>query len=277
MNQLVSSLRELKARTGLSLAGLAARTPYSKSSWERYLNGKTLPPREAVEELCRLAGEPVGRYVALWEIAEAEASGRGASEGGTPTVPPPPPPSPSPSPDGTEVTESSHRWGVAALAVLGSVCAVAVGGVAVALLLLPHHSAASSSTPPSSSGVADGSGCREAGCEGRSPMTMRCAGRPDTLVTRRTATGAWLQLRHSSECGTTWARMWGGRIGDRIEFAVPGRAGSGYAAEVGNAVEADTYVYTMMAVTAPGTAVRACFLPAGTDTGKRECFDGRVT
>ncbi|MEV0478601.1 helix-turn-helix domain-containing protein, partial [Streptomyces prunicolor] len=93
MNQLDSSLRELKTRTGLSLAGLAAKTPYSKSSWERYLNGKTLPPREAVEELCQLAGEPEGRCVALWEIAEAETSGRGASE-----TPPPPPPAPIPIP-----------------------------------------------------------------------------------------------------------------------------------------------------------------------------------
>ncbi|MBK3566573.1 DUF2690 domain-containing protein, partial [Streptomyces sp. MBT62] len=112
---------------------------------------------------------------------------------------------------------------------------------------------------------------------GRGAQRIASGLRPDTITQRETATGAWVELRHSRICGTTWARMWGGRIGDRIEFVVPGRAGSAHAAEVGNAVEADTYVYTMMAVTAPGTAVRACFLPAGTDTGKRECFDGRVT
>ncbi|WP_307818603.1 helix-turn-helix transcriptional regulator, partial [Streptomyces sp. MBT62] len=85
MSQLAATLRELRAATGLSMAGLAAKTPYSKSSWERYLNGRTLPPREAVEELCRLAGEPVGRCVALWEIAESEASGRAASAAPAPT------------------------------------------------------------------------------------------------------------------------------------------------------------------------------------------------
>ena len=69
----------LRAATGLSVAALAAKTPYSKSSWERYLNGRTLPPREAVEELCRLAGEPTGRCLALWELAEAETSGRAAA------------------------------------------------------------------------------------------------------------------------------------------------------------------------------------------------------
>lgn len=97
MNQLAAAMRELRSATGLSLAGLAAKTPYSKSSWERYLNGKTLPPREAVEELCRLAGEPVGRCVALWELAEAEGSGRAATaEEATP--PPTSPYRPSPRP-----------------------------------------------------------------------------------------------------------------------------------------------------------------------------------
>ncbi|WP_432002101.1 helix-turn-helix domain-containing protein [Streptomyces sioyaensis] len=76
---LAAGLRELKGRTGLSLVGLAARTPYSKSSWERYLNGKKLPPRDAVEALCRLAEEPAGRLLALWELADADWSGRGRS------------------------------------------------------------------------------------------------------------------------------------------------------------------------------------------------------
>ena len=77
---LAAGLRELRGRTGLSLAGLAARTPYSKSSWERYLNGKKLPPRDAVEALCRLAEEPAGRLLALWELADADWSGRGRSD-----------------------------------------------------------------------------------------------------------------------------------------------------------------------------------------------------
>ncbi|WP_143663574.1 helix-turn-helix transcriptional regulator, partial [Streptomyces sp. NRRL B-24085] len=36
---LVEQLRHLKDRTGLSLAELARRTAYSKSSWQRYLSG----------------------------------------------------------------------------------------------------------------------------------------------------------------------------------------------------------------------------------------------
>ncbi|WP_019061328.1 helix-turn-helix domain-containing protein [Streptomyces prunicolor] len=274
MNQLDSSLRELKTRTGLSLAGLAAKTPYSKSSWERYLNGKTLPPREAVEELCRLAGEPEGRCVALWEIAEAETSGRGVWE----ETPPPPPPAPVrvpvPVPVPTpKVTESGHR-GVAALAALGSVCAVAVAGVVVALLLLPHHR-----EPRASSTTAVGQWCPGSTCSGRDPQAMHCAAQADSLGMYGTATGAWLQLRHSRECRTSWVRMWGARIGDRIELTVTGRAGSVRRAEVTTSEEANTYIYTLMAVTRPGTVVRACFQPAaktGAAAGKRECFDGRV-
>lgn len=55
-SRLFAELRALRERTGLSLVGLAARTAYSKSSWQRYLNGRKLPPRDAVEQLCRLAG-----------------------------------------------------------------------------------------------------------------------------------------------------------------------------------------------------------------------------
>jgi hypothetical protein len=75
---LVGVLRELKDRSGLSLAALGAKTAYSKSSWERYLNGAKLPPRHAVEALGRLVGEPVERLLALWERADARWSGRAA-------------------------------------------------------------------------------------------------------------------------------------------------------------------------------------------------------
>ena len=280
MNQLAAAMRELRSATGLSLAGLAAKTPYSKSSWERYLNGKTLPPREAVEELCRLAGEPVGRCVALWELAEAEASGRGATNQArpptataaplTPTSPPPPPP-PVPVPE---------QRGVVTLAVLASVCAVAVTAVVLALLLLPDSRASEPLSPTAATTATPiGPGCHGATCEGRSPMAMRCAAQPDTVARHQTATGAWMELRHSRECGTTWARTWGGRIGDRIEMTVPDRTGAAHGAQVGNAVDAESYVYTLMAVTGPGTVVRACFQPAakaGAAPGRKECFDGAV-
>ncbi|MFC8145273.1 helix-turn-helix domain-containing protein [Streptomyces paradoxus] len=68
---LVEQLRALKDRTGLSLAELARRTAYSKSSWQRYLSGAKQPPRGAVQALCRVAGADQARLLALWDLADS--------------------------------------------------------------------------------------------------------------------------------------------------------------------------------------------------------------
>ncbi|WP_449353374.1 helix-turn-helix domain-containing protein [Streptomyces shaanxiensis] len=67
---LVEQLRQLKDRTDLSLAELARRTAYSKSSWQRYLSGAKQPPRGAVRALCRVADADQARLLALWELAD---------------------------------------------------------------------------------------------------------------------------------------------------------------------------------------------------------------
>ena len=68
----VEQLRLLKDRTGLSLVALGARTAYSKSSWQRYLNATQPPPRQAVAALCRVAGvadTEAERFGVRWELA----------------------------------------------------------------------------------------------------------------------------------------------------------------------------------------------------------------
>lgn len=65
----VEQLRLLKDRTGLSLVALGARTAYSKSSWQRYLNATQPPPRQAVLALCRVAGVDAERIGVRWELA----------------------------------------------------------------------------------------------------------------------------------------------------------------------------------------------------------------
>ncbi|MFF4548967.1 helix-turn-helix domain-containing protein [Streptomyces sp. NPDC001435] len=68
----VEHLRLLKDSTGLSLVALGARTAYSKSSWQRYLNAVQPPPRQAVEALCRVAGvagADAERHAVRWELA----------------------------------------------------------------------------------------------------------------------------------------------------------------------------------------------------------------
>jgi hypothetical protein len=68
----VEQVRLLKDSTGLSLVALGARTAYSKSSWQRYLNATQPPPRQAVAALCRVAGLPdaeAERFGVRWELA----------------------------------------------------------------------------------------------------------------------------------------------------------------------------------------------------------------
>src|ERR671922_217675 len=68
----VEQLRLLKDRTRLSLVALGARTAYSKSSWQRYLNATQPPPRQAVVALCRVAGidkDEAERFGVRWELA----------------------------------------------------------------------------------------------------------------------------------------------------------------------------------------------------------------
>ncbi|MEV0634372.1 DUF2690 domain-containing protein [Streptomyces sp. NPDC050619] len=278
-SRLAAALRELKQRTGLSLAALAERTPYSKSSWDRYLNGRTLPPRQAVRDLCRLAREPEGRCLALWEIAESEWSGRATevaeAGAGASTDTDTDADADADAGAGAGAPKQSPR-GPTVATLLVSVCAVVLGCLAAALLLLPDQdggprSSVSASLTPSASADPTGPRCRGAACEGKNPLHMVCGAGPDTLASHLTATGARMELRYSEACGAGWARMWGTRIGDRIQVSADGRT---HGAEVSDEIDAEAYVYTAMLAIRPGTVLRACFRAAA--GGERECFDSRA-
>ncbi|MFE7811228.1 helix-turn-helix domain-containing protein [Streptomyces sp. NPDC057433] len=288
--RLTAALRDLKERAGLSLTRLEERTPFSKSSWGRYLKGETLPPREAVRELCRLAGEPAARCLALWELAESESSGRAAqARAPAPAAPPEPgpappaPPAPAPADPSRPADGPEPRRGPRRIAsVIAAVLAVAAAGVTATVLLLPSDRAPDEARAPLTAGTGSGTGtatgtapppprCRGAACEGRDPVNMLCGFPPDTLIEHRTASGAHLQVRYSSECGTSWGRVWGTRVGDRVELTAAGPTRS---AEVTDALDAKAYVYTPMTRSRPGTVVRACFRSA-TAPG-RECFEATV-
>ncbi|MFI8951489.1 peptidoglycan-binding protein [Streptomyces sp. NPDC053750] len=81
---LVVRLRRLKDHSELSTRQLVGRTGYSARSWQRYLNGRALPPREAVEAMARIGAADSDRLLALHEIAaERWAEGRGAATDAT--------------------------------------------------------------------------------------------------------------------------------------------------------------------------------------------------
>ncbi|MEV5978208.1 peptidoglycan-binding protein [Streptomyces sp. NPDC052114] len=121
--QLVVQLRRLKDHSGLGLASLAARTSYSRSSWERYLNGKLSVPREAVVELTRVCGADPTRLLVLHEVVTASAGTTGA------TAPPADPdggPALDPDPDPDPAPERRPRLVPLRFAVAGAALAVAV-------------------------------------------------------------------------------------------------------------------------------------------------------
>ncbi|MER5223944.1 peptidoglycan-binding protein [Streptomyces flaveus] len=88
VRQLIVRLRKLKDRSELSTRQLAAKTGYSARSWQRYLNGRSLPPPEAVEAMARIGGDDPPRLLVLHEIAaERWAEGRVVTTGAPESAP----------------------------------------------------------------------------------------------------------------------------------------------------------------------------------------------
>ncbi|MFC4907034.1 helix-turn-helix domain-containing protein [Actinomadura gamaensis] len=67
--RLAKRLRRLREVSGRSLKDLEAETHASDSSLSRYLSGKTVPPWQVVEALCRAADEDPDGLRPLWEAA----------------------------------------------------------------------------------------------------------------------------------------------------------------------------------------------------------------
>ncbi|GHG65743.1 helix-turn-helix domain-containing protein [Streptomyces griseocarneus] len=260
---LAAELRELKERTGLSLAALSERTPYSKSSWERYLNGKKLPPRQAVEALCGLVDEPAGRLVALWELAESVWSGRAAA-----------------SPAVVAASEGAPGEGVGSGKVQGRSrrvfvlsSTVVVAAALAPILFLTAGKDASGERKPRGEAAPYAQlfepGCSEIECEGADPVTMGCGMEGlFTLLTRKAAGGQRLEIRYGVKCGAVWARAMNLRLGDQVELSLPGA----HAKEVRAVSQRDTELYlsTAMTATKEPRRARVCLRPAV--GGEVECF-----
>ncbi|MGW0496404.1 DUF2690 domain-containing protein [Streptomyces sp. NPDC003007] len=70
IREFTSQLRRLVDRSGLSIASVADRTGYSKTSWERYLNGRLLAPKGAIVALAEVTGTNPVHLSTMWELAE---------------------------------------------------------------------------------------------------------------------------------------------------------------------------------------------------------------
>ncbi|MFF0791969.1 DUF2690 domain-containing protein [Streptomyces spiralis] len=70
VREFAGQLRRLVDRSGLSVAALADRTGYSRTSWERYLGGRLLAPKGAVVALAEVTGSNPVHLTTMWELAE---------------------------------------------------------------------------------------------------------------------------------------------------------------------------------------------------------------
>ncbi|MFJ2111188.1 XRE family transcriptional regulator [Streptomyces sp. NPDC087850] len=70
VGEFTCQLRGLIDRSGLSIAAVADRTGYSKTSWERYLNGRLLAPKRAIIALAEVTGTNQTHLTTMWELAE---------------------------------------------------------------------------------------------------------------------------------------------------------------------------------------------------------------
>ncbi len=272
---LAEGLREMRARTGLSLAALAERTPYSKSSWERYLNGKKPVPRQAVETLCAMAGESAGRLLALWELADTEWSGR-ARHTRPPAAPTsPPPPALVPADAGGTRADTGIQRKVRHQGLFVAGLGAAAVAVLAALSLRGPGTAAGSPASPASATLDPVPGCQGKACDGKDPKPMACGlpGRVDSLgPPHRTSTGTSVELRYSRVCAAAWGRIWHSKVGDVIEVSAPGTPPRRVV--VRNTADTGVYRFTPMIGDPDRTDLQLCFTPAGTTgTTGRECFE----
>jgi transcriptional regulator with XRE-family HTH domain len=158
----VIQLRELKDTSGRTLQELAGETGYSSSSWERYLGGRSLPPRAAVEALARIAGGDPVRMLAHLELAadawQDQLEARGAAGDAQPetaegpvttaaSTPVEDPAVPVTAPAQRD-TRPNHRLrtGWRGIVTLGG--AAVVGAVITLLLVQPSQGAAACSPTP---------------------------------------------------------------------------------------------------------------------------------
>ncbi|MFF4474468.1 peptidoglycan-binding protein [Streptomyces sp. NPDC001599] len=174
VHQLVVRLRRVKDHGGLSMRQLAAKTGYSAKSWERYLGGRSLPPREAVEAMARIAGEEPTRLLALHEVAAerwartrgdvpAEPDGTAAAgrEGSAAVSPPR---------DG----RTGGRWPRGAVVAGAAALVLAVSAAVLLAVRLPGDSAPGAGGGDRANGTTTATPVPATASASRSPVTYTC-------------------------------------------------------------------------------------------------------
>ncbi|MFB8145074.1 helix-turn-helix domain-containing protein [Streptomyces parvus] len=285
---LTEQLRLLRRRNGMTLATLANRTSYSKSSWGRYLSGKALPPRQAVREFAQAVSVKPDRLLLLLEIAErgqsrpdgrapedaaAEVPPTGAQdpdddpdpdpgpepvpgaeaspapETGSPEARPPEQPTPAP----TASPRRTRRWGL----IVGAATGVGMATGLLAGMLVGAPESRGEPTSRGSSAKCTGFECRNKDAQG-----MECHLGVWTAAAEK-VDGIHLELRYSPRCGAAWARITEGRVGDTARVEGP------HNHSAARAITYDRDTYSPMVEAPYPAAARACVVIK--DGGKEVC------
>lgn len=271
--RLGAELSALRERAGLTLGELAARTPYSRSTWHRYLNARALPPWPAVLCLADLAGEPEPRLRALWELADRAWSGRTRTAPAQTSAQPPPAQTPVQPPPAVAVrpepvaTSGPEPLPVPASAPAGRgrfrgavtilTTAVVCGGLAATFAAQPW-SRPEFRHAPAGFHVA----CTGVACNGLDPQATSCGVEPDTLLHRQVRAGFGLDIRYNPMCRAAWARVWNLSPGGRLTFSVAGQPVQSVTDT--RARDLDPFLYTpLAAVTGSHLTLRACVTEQG--------------
>ncbi|MEU1405327.1 helix-turn-helix domain-containing protein [Streptomyces sp. NPDC005728] len=253
--RLLAELRRMKDASGLSYGRLASRTHYSRSSWERFLNGKQLPTRVAVEQLAAAVGEEPAPLLALWDALDTMS--RELAETPRDTLPA--------MDDNREAVAPKENRGHRLHRLL-PLCYVVSGALLGALgtVLLTDNGHAATTTPRSNPArgiaapVAAASPDPEPDCRGDSclegePQAKNCQW--DAVTARETwLRGLQIQLRYSARCKAVWGRIENGTVGDAV--SITDRWGRTEDATI--RVGTDTYTRMLSTAGAPASTITIC-------------------
>ncbi|MFC9591466.1 DUF2690 domain-containing protein [Streptomyces sp. NPDC056944] len=218
VKDLAGELLALKKASGSSFVQLSEKTHYAKSSWERWVNGKQFPPRDAVERLARLCGTDPAPLLALWAEEDArrsaapesedgaEAGAEGEAEDGVE--------------DGAEVAPEAGAaatrrrrvlWASVVLAVL-----LVAGAISYAALSGSGEPPVAPRPKPVVTVAGPATGCTLTACEGRDPKKMNCGADAVTVRTGSIPKDLVIELRYSRACKAAWGRISFAQVGATV-------------------------------------------------------------
>ncbi|MFE6054760.1 DUF2690 domain-containing protein [Kitasatospora sp. NPDC056446] len=220
---LVEELRAIKDTAGLSLSELAARTHYSRASWERWLNGKRVLTEQALEALIGTVDCDAAELRRRWRQAvepvadRADRADDGETADGTAAEEPA---DPAAADDPTDEPARPAWWRRPAVLVSAAVL--------LALLLVPaglrfsrHDGQASAADAPSPAvpsakpapSTPGSPACQALGCAHKDPKTTDCGKDARTLQTQVVGQVV-VYLRYSRTCQAAWAAITEGQPKD---------------------------------------------------------------